>query len=123
MVENPPLDVARLYFDEDADTRLAEALRRHGYPVETTATAGLLGTSDRDQLAYAVSQQRVLVTHNIKHFPGVHAAWVEGGREGRLSPGESTTRPRCWPMRVVITSREAVRVRMVASSSSPMRRL
>lgn len=73
--------VARLYFDEDADARLAEALRRRGYEVETTSAAGLLEASDEEQLVYAVSQQRALVTYNIKHFPGVHGTWVEAGRE------------------------------------------
>ena len=71
--------IARLYFDEDADARLAEALRRCGYDVETTVEAGLLEASDEEQLAYAVSQQRALVTHNIKDFPGEHARWGEAG--------------------------------------------
>ncbi len=79
MVEQSPPRVARLYFDEDADARLAEALRRRGYDVETTVAAGLLEASDEEQLTHAVSQQRVLVTHNIKHFPWVHAALMEAG--------------------------------------------
>ena len=80
MVEQFSPRIARLYFDEDADVRLAEALRRRGYDVETTVTAGLLEASDEEQLTYAASQQRVLVTHNIKHFPGVQAAWIEAGK-------------------------------------------
>lgn len=76
---SPP--IARLYFDEDVDARLAEALRRRDYDVETTVEAGLLEASDEEQLVYAVSQQRALVTHNIKHFPGEHARWVEAGRK------------------------------------------
>ena len=46
--------------------RLAEALRRRDYDVETTVEAGTMEASDEEQLAYAVSQQRALVTHNIK---------------------------------------------------------
>ena len=42
--------VARLYFDEDADARLARALRRRDYDVETTVEAGLLEASDEEQL-------------------------------------------------------------------------
>jgi hypothetical protein len=80
MVEQSPPPVARLYFDEDADARLAEALRRRGYDVETTVAAGQLEASDEEQLVHAASQQRVLVTHNIKHFPGVHAVWIEAGK-------------------------------------------
>jgi len=72
--------VARLYLDEDADARLAAALRQRGYDVETTVAAGLRETSDDAQLAYAAGQRRALVTHNIQHFPGVHATWVEAGR-------------------------------------------
>ena len=73
--------IARLYFDEDADARLAEALQRRGYDVQTTVEAGLVEASDEEQLAYAVSQRRALVTHNIKHFPGEHARWIETGRK------------------------------------------
>lgn len=70
----------RLYFDEDADARLAGALRRRGYDVQTTAEAGLLGASDEVQLLYAVAQRRVLVTHNIAHFPRIHVTWIEAGK-------------------------------------------
>ena len=70
----------RLYFDEDADARLARALRQRGYNVETTVEADLLGAMDEEQLAYAASQQRALVTHNVRHFPGIHARWVEAGQ-------------------------------------------
>lgn len=70
----------RLYFDEDADARLAGALRRRGYDVQTTAETGLLGASDEVQLLYAVAQRRALVTHNIAHFPRIHATWMEAGK-------------------------------------------
>jgi hypothetical protein len=73
--------VARLYFDEDADVRLAGALRQRGYDIVTTPDVGLLEASDEEQLVYAASQHRALVTHNIAHFPSMHVAWVEAGRE------------------------------------------
>jgi len=73
--------IARLYFDEDADARWAAALRQRGFDVVTTVEVGLLEASDEEQLVYAVSQQRALVTHNLRHFPGEHVAWVEAGRE------------------------------------------
>ena len=72
---------ARLYFDEDADARLAVALQLRGYDVLTTAKAGLLEASDDEQLVFAASQQRALVTHNIRHFPGLHAAQVDLSHE------------------------------------------
>jgi len=38
--------VARFYFDEDADARLAEALRSREHAVETTVAAGRRQTLD-----------------------------------------------------------------------------
>lgn len=73
--------VARLYCDEDVDARLVKALQQRGIDVATTVAAGLLHTSDEEQLAYAARHQRALVTHNVKHFPRVHATWIEAGRE------------------------------------------
>ncbi len=72
--------IAKLYFDEDVDGRLIEALQQRRYNIETTVTAGLMGASDEEQLAYASSQQRALVTYNIKHFPGLHTAWIGAGQ-------------------------------------------
>jgi predicted nuclease of predicted toxin-antitoxin system len=79
-VSQRPAGIARLYFDEDADGRLADALRRRGYDVETTADAGRLSADDEPQLAYAASRQRVLVTHNVKDFPDHHVAWMQAAR-------------------------------------------
>lgn len=80
VTEVSPL-IARLHFGEDADARLAEALRQRGYDVETTVIAGLLAASDDEQLTYVVSGRRALVTHNVRHFPGLHASWMEAHRE------------------------------------------
>lgn len=80
MVAGPGRSVAHLYFDEDVDAQLAEALLRRGYDVQTTVAAGLLEASDEEQLVYASDQHRALVTHNIGHFPVIHADWVTTGR-------------------------------------------
>ena len=71
----------RLYFDEDADARLAASLKQRGYDVETTVDVGRLEASDEQQLRYAADQQRVLVTHNIRHFPTLHAQWMAVHRQ------------------------------------------
>jgi hypothetical protein len=73
--------MARLYCDEDVDARLVTALRQRGVEVEATGTAGLRQASDKAQLAHAARHQRALVTHNIRHFPRVHATWMEAGQE------------------------------------------
>ena len=83
MTRRPTRVAPRFYFDEDADARLAEALRSRGYDVETTAAAGRRRTPDDDQLAYAVDQGRVFVTHNIRHFPRIHAEWIAAERGHR----------------------------------------
>jgi hypothetical protein len=71
---------ARLYFDHDADARLAEALRRRGFDVVTALQAGPSEADDDAQLAYATESGRIFVTHNVHHFPGIHAAWLADGR-------------------------------------------
>jgi hypothetical protein len=50
--------------DEHIDSAIANGLRRAGIGVVTTAEAGLLGASDIEQLAHALSARRVLVTHD-----------------------------------------------------------
>ncbi|MBN1149292.1 MAG: DUF5615 family PIN-like protein [Anaerolineales bacterium] len=71
----------KFYLDEDVDARLASALAQSGLDILTTVAAGLVAASDEQQLTFAVQQERALVTHNIKHFPSLHAAWIEADRE------------------------------------------
>ena len=54
----------RFHLDKHAPEAIAHALRRRGVDVSTTTNAGLLWASDRDQLAYALSEGSVLVTHD-----------------------------------------------------------
>ncbi|PKO22744.1 MAG: hypothetical protein CVU38_07895 [Chloroflexi bacterium HGW-Chloroflexi-1] len=75
------LPTIRLYFDEDADGRLVQAVRQRGYDIQLARQANMLGASDDDQLAYAVSQGRAFVTHNVQHFPPLCAEWEAAGRE------------------------------------------
>ena len=75
-----PVSTARFYFDHDADRRLAEALRRRGFDVETAGDLGRKADLDETQLAYASSSRRIFVTHNVHHFPAIHLAWLHSGR-------------------------------------------
>src|SRR5262249_49292129 len=43
--------------------------------------AGRTGQSDAEQLAYAVSQQRTILTHNIRHFRLLNQRYHEEGRQ------------------------------------------
>lgn len=59
---------AELYLDEDVSALVAELLRARGFDVLTTHEAGRKGTHDKEQLVYAASQQRALLTHNRDDF-------------------------------------------------------
>jgi uncharacterized protein with PIN domain len=57
-----------LLVDEDVWNGLAAALREAGYDTVSVAEAGLKGLSDEDLLAYAISERRAVITHNIQDF-------------------------------------------------------
>lgn len=50
------------YLDEHIHSAVAEGLRRRGVNVLTVQDAGRTGLSDREQLAFALSERRVMVT-------------------------------------------------------------
>ena len=66
--------MARLYADENFPAPVSLALRQLGHDVLTVQQAGQanLKIPDEDVLAYAVSQQRAVVTHNRRHFVRLH---------------------------------------------------
>lgn len=52
----------RFHLDEHIDPAIANGLRRRGIDVTTTADAGLQGTTDEEQLAFAHAERRIMVT-------------------------------------------------------------
>lgn len=54
----------RFHLDEHVDPAVARGLRSHGIDVTTTVGTGLRTSADEAQLAFAVSEGRVLVTHD-----------------------------------------------------------
>jgi predicted nuclease of predicted toxin-antitoxin system len=66
--------MASLYADENFHGRAVQELRQLGYDVLTAHDAGLAnrGVPDADQLAFAASQGRAIVTHNRRHFVRLH---------------------------------------------------
>ncbi len=54
----------RFHLDESVRTAIAVGLRSHGIDVTTTAEADLIGASDDGQIAYALGEARVIVTHD-----------------------------------------------------------
>ena len=54
----------RFHLDENVDHAIARALRLRGIDVTTSSDVGLISASDPQQLAFAQSQGRTLVTHD-----------------------------------------------------------
>jgi predicted nuclease of predicted toxin-antitoxin system len=66
----------RFHLDENCDPRIATGLRLHGVDVTTTPEAGLLHASDAEQVAFAATQARVIVTQDTD-FIRIIAAGTE----------------------------------------------
>jgi len=52
----------RFHLDEHLSPSIAFALRHKGVDISTSQEARLLGHDDKDQFAFAVAEQRALVT-------------------------------------------------------------
>jgi predicted nuclease of predicted toxin-antitoxin system len=70
-----------LYFDENVDVSVAAGLQRHGIDVTTARDQGKLGVDDEEHLAFAFSQGRVLVTHDVADFAEMHRRWLATGKQ------------------------------------------
>jgi hypothetical protein len=66
--------MARCYANENFPLPAVEALRRLGHDVLTTADSGRAGQAipDADVLAFAVEEDRIVVTLNRRHFIRLH---------------------------------------------------
>ena len=58
------MNYVRLYTDEDIFGQVAPQLRRRSYDVLSTPEAGNLELSDQEQLEFAVSQRRAILSFN-----------------------------------------------------------
>jgi predicted nuclease of predicted toxin-antitoxin system len=57
-------DRIRFHLDENVNPAIAGALRQKGIDVTTCRESGLLGKTDQEQLAFAMREMRVIVTHD-----------------------------------------------------------
>ncbi|MEM9216846.1 MAG: DUF5615 family PIN-like protein [Cyanobacteria bacterium P01_F01_bin.150] len=69
-----------LYLDEDVNVLTADLLRARGFDVITTRDAKQLHATDAEQLAYAISQSRTLVTHNRIDFEELVQIYFDSGQ-------------------------------------------
>ncbi|MCU0546367.1 MAG: DUF5615 family PIN-like protein [Oscillatoriaceae cyanobacterium Prado104] len=66
--------MARLYADENFPLAIVELLRTFGHDILTVQEAGNggLGIPDEDVLAFAISDNRAVLTHNWDDFRRLH---------------------------------------------------
>lgn len=72
---------ASLYMDEDMSALVATLLHSRGLDVTTVPEQSTLGKTDSEQLEFAASLGRCLVTHNRVDFERLHLQFIEEGRE------------------------------------------
>lgn len=62
----------KFHLDENVGNAIAQGLKLRGIDVSTTPLSNLIGSSDEQQLAFAVSQRRVVFTQD-KDFLRLHS--------------------------------------------------
>ncbi len=70
-----------LYLDEDVNVVIRDLLCARGFDAITATQAGRTGRSDAEQLAYAASRRRALVSHNRLHFESLASEYFTAGQK------------------------------------------
>ena len=83
----------RFHLDESVNNAIANGLRLRGLDVTTSNDTGLVGSTDEQQLEYATSAGRILVTHDedfLKmHSRRVTHAGIAYAHQKRISIGQT----------------------------------
>lgn len=66
----------KLYLNENLSWRIARALREYGYDVVSSYEAGINEEEDPPQFAFAVEQERAVVTNNFADFAALHNEYL-----------------------------------------------
>jgi predicted nuclease of predicted toxin-antitoxin system len=72
---------AALYTDEDMSALVATLLRSRGLDITTVPEQATLGKTDREQLKFATSLGRCILTHNRVDFERLHLQYMEEGKQ------------------------------------------
>ena len=70
-----------LYTDEDMSALVARLLRSRGLDITTVPEQASLGKTDNEQLEFATSLDRCIITHNRVDFERLHLQFIEEGRQ------------------------------------------
>jgi hypothetical protein len=73
--------LAKLYTDEDISALVATLLRSRGLDIVTVPELATLGKTDSEQLEFAVSLDRCILTHNHVDFERLHFQYIEMERQ------------------------------------------
>ena len=71
----------KLHLNEHLSPRLAEQLRQYGFDVTSTLELNMVEADDDEQLAYAASSERAIVTFNHKDFAVRHEQYRAEGKD------------------------------------------
>jgi len=89
----------KLFLDEDIHNGLSHALRQRGFDVVHAQDLERKGKSDSQQLAFAVQEERCLVTFNVRDFVLLHNQYAGQNKEHwgiivskQMPPGETLKR-------------------------------
>jgi hypothetical protein len=71
----------KLHLNEHLSPKLAVQLRQNGFDITSSQEAGILSEPDDVQLEFAVSQQRAIVSFNIRDFEELHLKYLSAQKE------------------------------------------
>lgn len=71
------MDKIKLFLDEDVHLALGTILQKRGFDVVHAQASDRKGSSDTEQLEYAVQQKRCLMAFNVKDYVLLHNEYVQ----------------------------------------------
>lgn len=77
----PLPDPPKLYLNEHLSPRLAAQLRKYGFDVVSSQEAEMLSADDEQQLAFAASERRAIITFNFSDFVSLHEKYMAEDEE------------------------------------------
>ena len=72
--------MALFFLDNDFPLGAGDELRRLGHDVASARSTNREDRHDEEQLLYAATENRILITHNRRDFRLLHRAWLRWSR-------------------------------------------